>query len=76
MRSENEIENALHRLQNFDSMDLRDDSFQFGMLVGKAIALGWVLGDSSADMSIQYDFEGWLAESPDLKSKITPPDEA
>ena len=38
------------------------DTFKYGYLAGKITALGWVLGESSADMNIDYDFEDWSRE--------------
>jgi hypothetical protein len=45
-------------VQLSEQRDCLADTFQSGMLVGKLIALGWVTGEPSAALSIQYDFEG------------------
>jgi hypothetical protein len=39
------------------------DNFKYGCLIGKLLALEWVLGETpGSDLSIQYDFEDWRRE--------------
>src|SRR5262249_38734027 len=43
------------------------DTFKYGYLMGKFMALGWVLGDPiTADIKIDHDFESWVEEHPPL----------
>ncbi len=75
MRSEEEIRDVAGRLGResyldddapdgrpvVPARDWRDDTFKFGFLMGKIVALNWVLGEPGADISGHYDFEDWRA---------------
>ena len=85
MRSEDEIRDVYDRLgQESDpddggkipAMDWSGDTFKYGFLVGKLVALGWVLGDRGADMGSHYDYEDWRTELRSLGAipGPTPPD--
>jgi hypothetical protein len=51
------------------------DTFKYGMLVGKAVAIGWVLGDSPRhDVMNDYDFEDWVLELRNRRGPIPPPE--
>jgi hypothetical protein len=63
MRTQEEIEDVASELANRpEILHSMGNSFKYGYLVGKMTALGWVLGASSEDMSIDYDFEDWWRE--------------
>jgi hypothetical protein len=67
MRDQEEIEDVLSGLSNRPSqLTSMGDTFKYGYLMGKIVALGWVLEESSADMSIDYDFEDWWRELHDI----------
>lgn len=55
-----EIRRVFELLDNVNTAAERDDTFKFGMQVGKLLALGWVLGEvPTSDVSLNYDFEDW-----------------
>ena len=70
MRTVHEIQQVADRLGQVDpvnagivpALDWRSDKFRYGFLMGKLVALGWVLEEPSVDMSAHYDFEDWLRE--------------
>ena len=63
MRTQEEIEQAVDRITSRpEFLEFKGDTFRYGYLVGKAVALGWILGEPSADVSIDYTFEDWCRE--------------
>jgi hypothetical protein len=75
MRSKDEIERVADRLGQVSAdgdgktplLDWRGDTFRYGFLVGKLVALGWVLGEPNADLAIDHDYDSWLRELGDIK---------
>ncbi len=64
MRSDSEIKRFLDELSNNPgNLDWRGDTFRFGLLVGKIVALDWALGNPpSFDVGPDYDFEDWVRQ--------------
>ena len=50
------------------------DTFQYGFLMGKLTALGWVIGSNpSGDMSSHYDYEDFVLEQRSRLGGSSPP---
>jgi hypothetical protein len=79
MRSEAEIREVCDRLGQEPDRDTgeipalhwRDDTFRYGFLVGKIVALEWVLGGGPAiDVSTHHDFEDWVREQREAAEEL------
>ena len=63
MRRQEEIQRAVEHLTSRPAfLKFKGDTFRYGYLIGKVVALGWTLGEPSADISIDYTFEDWCRE--------------
>jgi hypothetical protein len=73
MRNEGDIESVADKLATPNRhLDWQGDNFKYGYYIGKLVALGWVLGEPSADMSIDHDFESWILEQRSHRGQIPP----
>jgi hypothetical protein len=68
VRSEHEIREVYSRLgrepdpvtQEVPAVDWRADTFRFGYLAGKLVALRWAVGAArGSDVGTHYDYEDW-----------------
>lgn len=76
MRSREEIQRIMGTLANDPALiALKGDTFEYGVMVGKLVALGWVLGKPTADLSIPYRFDEWLPEQTGDSKGLAPMDE-
>jgi hypothetical protein len=76
MRSELEIEATADNMATAERLLRgRTDTFKYGIVVGKLIAIGWALGEPSAGLSIDYDYEDWILEQRSMKGQIPPLDD-
>lgn len=75
MRSKDEVRRALaglgrdadpddpHAPGAVPLLDWEGDSFRYGFLAGKLVALAWVLGElAGADLGAHHTFEDWVRE--------------
>ena len=64
MKSSEEVRDLYERLgERPELLDWKAHNFRYGMLLGKLLAIGWVLGEEgSGDVSIDHDFESWSRE--------------
>jgi len=83
MLTEEQVRHAFDTISSSgEPLEWKGDTFKYGYLVGKMIALEWVLdGKGSHDISCHYDFEDWSLEAKrqldDLRSALRenpPPD--
>ena len=69
IRSEAEIEKMFEVLgidEDEAPIHWKGDNFRYGLFIGKAIALAWVLGaESTEHMNVNKTFEEWEKEAPD-----------
>jgi hypothetical protein len=72
MRGRDEIQRVYERIgSRSELLKWRADDFRYGMLIGKIVALGWMLGEeASSDLSIDFDFEGWVRELRNLGDHV------
>jgi len=72
MRERDQIQRVYERIGNrSELLKWRADDFRYGMLIGKIVGLGWVLGEeASSDLSIDFDFEGWVRELRNLGDDV------
>jgi hypothetical protein len=55
--------NPIEHLEDMPFHKWKKDTFKYGFLMGKHIALGWVLGDPIGyQISCHYDFEDFIGE--------------
>ena len=72
MRGREEIEQVYDGLGGLDDI-LHEprDSFRYGMLIGKLVALGWVVGEEEThDLFADYDFEDWSRKRSEMGKDI------
>ncbi len=63
LRPADEVRRVFERLDGMKSAT-EEDTFKFGMHVGKLLALGWVLGEVvTSDVALQYEFDDWLRDA-------------
>jgi hypothetical protein len=63
MRPEEEIRDALDKLEAVNFLSWTGDKFKYGYLMGKLTALDWVLRKARGfDLSCHFDYEGWCRE--------------
>ena len=64
MRPVDEIQTVLDKMSNLPQLhECKGDNFKYGLLIGKVMALDWVMGEQpSGEMGINYDYEGWVRE--------------
>jgi len=58
-----EIRRVFELLDNSKTVK-EEDTFKFGMQVGKLLALGWVLGEVvTSDLALQYEYDDWIRDA-------------
>ncbi len=63
LKSPEEIQRVFELLDSMKTVK-EEDSFKFGMHVGKLLALGWVLGEVvTSDIALQYEYDDWLRDA-------------
>ncbi len=63
IRPPEEIRRVFELMDNVKTVS-EEDSFKFGMQVGKLLALGWVLGEVvTSDLALQYEFDDWVRDA-------------
>lgn len=75
MRSDREIEQAIGQLYETLQRAKSDDTFSFGMTVGKLVALGWLYGKPMGDLSVQHTFDDWESHLTQSLARISRPNE-
>ena len=63
LKSPEEIQRVFELLDSMKTVK-EEDSFKFGMHVGKLLALGWVLGEVvTSDIALQYEYDDWRRDA-------------